>query len=383
MGRWRQGVLALAVTIGFALMALAVVAPSATSAVSPEPQRRARTRPRPKPAPKKPAEMKFLHTATAHQLACDACHTFPSANWNVVRKGDDAIPDVTEFPQHASCLKCHRTEFFARERPAPRICSVCHVGVTPKFTERHPFPNPVEAFRKSPRSLEFTSAFDVAFPHASHLELFGEGDTCTNCHVTMDPTGEGGDEYATKPPAELGDAFWLKKGTFKTKPTGHTTCFTCHAVDSGLKPEPRDCATCHRLSTRPGGALDFDSAAASVKAVTDPATRAAWRERDASATFRHEGGLHTDVACVKCHNVASLDTTDPRSARVAVVSCGGDSGCHVTASVDEGGALNFELLQRKSDPAFRCTKCHLAYAGAPVPASHSSAIPTPKTESQP
>jgi hypothetical protein len=379
MGRGRQGAFALAAAIGFVLMALAFVERPTTAAAAPEPQRRARAKPRAKRVPPKPAEMKFSHQATAHHLACAFCHTFPSANWNVVRTGDAAIPDVTEFPQHSSCLKCHRTEFFARERPAPRICAVCHVGVTPKFTERHPFPNPVESFHRSPRSREFVSAFAVWFPHDRHLELFGEGDTCLNCHVTKDPQSDGGEEYALKPPAELGDGFWLKKGTFKTSPNGHTTCFTCHAIDSGMKPEPADCAVCHRLQTRQAGQTDFDTTAAATTAVLDPASRGVWRERNASATFRHEGGLHADVACVKCHNVASLDTTDPMSARVGIVSCGGDSGCHITGSVDEGGALNFEILQRASDAAFRCTKCHIAYAGAPVPASHPAALPGAKT----
>lgn len=378
-----RGTIALAAAFVLVLAAMACVEPSTTAAVAPEAQRRARPRARAKRTPPKPPAMKFSHQATAHQLACAFCHTFPSANWNVVRTGDAAIPDVTEFPQHASCLKCHRTEFFARERPAPRICAICHVGVTPKFTDRHPFPNPVEAFDKSPRSRDFVSAFSVWFPHDRHLELFGEGDSCSNCHSTLNPQGDGSDEYTIKAPADLGDGFWLKKGTFKTSPSGHTACFSCHAVDSGMKPEPSECATCHRLQTRQAGRVDYDPAAAATTAVTDQATRRIWRERNASATFRHEGGLHTEVACVKCHNVSSLDTTDPMSARVGVVSCGGDAGCHITGSVDEGGALNFEVLQRASDASFRCTKCHVAFASEPVPASHSSALPGAKTGASP
>jgi hypothetical protein len=37
----------------------------------------------------------------------------------------------------------------------------------------------------------------------------------------MNPEGTSGDEYATKPPANLGEGFWLKKGTFKSVPVGH------------------------------------------------------------------------------------------------------------------------------------------------------------------
>lgn len=278
--------------------------------------------------------MKFSHGAPAHQMACSFCHVFPSANWKSARAEADAFPDVTEFPRHATCLTCHRTEFFARERPAPRICAVCHVAVTPRFTDRLAFPNPAEAFRRTPRARDFESAFAVGFPHASHLELLGEGDTCVTCHTTHDPQGEAADPYATRPPADLGDAFWPKKGQFKTAPSGHAACFSCHAVDSGMKPEPGDCATCHRLVTRARGPGDFDPAAVSTQAVTDPVARGAWRRRTSSATFPHEGGLHTDVRCTTCHDVARLDTTDPMSARVRVASCGGDSGCHVTSTVD-------------------------------------------------
>jgi hypothetical protein len=48
-------------------------------------------------------------------------------------------------------------------------------------------------------------------------------------------------------------------------------------------------------------------------------------------------------------------------------------GCHITPTLDEGGALNFELDRRKADATFRCEKCHIALAAAPVPASHTSA----------
>src|SRR5574338_1275628 len=85
----------------------------------------------------------FSHTThvTNQKLKCDSCHKFPTANWNQVRKGDAAFPDVAEFPEHSACLNCHRQQFFARERPAPRICSNCHVAVTPRNTVRFLFPS--------------------------------------------------------------------------------------------------------------------------------------------------------------------------------------------------------------------------------------------------
>src|SRR5207247_9147352 len=75
------------------------------------------------------------------KLACDSCHKFPTKNWKEVRKGDAAFQDVADFPEHASCLNCHREQFFARERPAPVICSNCHVAVSPRGIARFLFPS--------------------------------------------------------------------------------------------------------------------------------------------------------------------------------------------------------------------------------------------------
>ena len=61
-----------------------------------------------------------------------------------------------------------------------------------------------------------------------------EAPDCVVCHKTLNPEGTSGDEYVSKPPADIGDGFWLKKGTFKSAPIGHASCMTCHAQDSGL-----------------------------------------------------------------------------------------------------------------------------------------------------
>jgi hypothetical protein len=340
-----------------------------------EPQRRSRARPA---APPTRNAAVFSHRTAAHGRSCGACHAFPSSNWKTVR-ATDAFPDVTEYPTHGSCLECHREQFFARERPAPRICSICHVAVTPRFTARLPFPNPSGPFLASERGRDFAPEFQISFPHEPHLAM--TGGSCATCHETYRPQGSSADEYAVAPPASLGDGFWLKKGTFQTSPAGHDSCFTCHAADSGLKPAPSDCATCHKLASETAArGADFDAALASKMGVTDPSTLQAWRRRQWSATFRHEGGFHTEVACTTCHDVAALNTSDRRTARVPVASCGGDMGCHVTATLDGGGALNFEVERRKTDPSFRCAKCHLAFGAAPVPASHVEAIASLKAK---
>lgn len=407
-------VLAMAAKLAVLLMMLSLVAlgpraasAAAESATRPDPQRRSRAPRRTARKPVPPASgvdyTKFSHRTAAHQKSCDSCHTFPSSNWKQARSGDDAFADVTQYPEHASCLECHRTQFFAKERPAPKICSVCHVAVTPRNTARFPFPNPKEAFMASTKARGFESGFRVHFTHATHLEMMGRAvpsgrrdlvarfvpaayrpqeaapaDTvCANCHTTYQAPNPAGD-YVVKPPTDLGDAFWLKTGTFKTSP-GHATCFNCHSADSGLSPGPSDCATCHILKDGAPVATDFDPNAPAVKAVTDPAILWIWRRRQSSATFPHEGGLHTEVGCAHCHDTSAMDTADPATTRVRVQSCGGDMGCHVTATTDDGGALNYEIDERKADPSFVCAKCHMSYGTKPVPAGHAAAISSLKT----
>ena len=349
---------------------------TAVSASTDSAQRRRAKAPRIAPAV-------FTHQTAAHRKSCSACHTFPSKAWAKARVSEDAFPDVVEFPEHSSCLECHRSDFFARQRPAPRICSVCHVGVTPKFTDRLPFPSPAKKFWATAKALGFTSEFSIHFPHATHLEALGADPAkpsavCSTCHETYQPQGDSADEYAVPPPSDLGDGFWLKKGTFKTSPRDHAACFSCHAADSGLDPAPSNCSACHVAPVRQVFGFDFDAKAAPVVAVTDPLTRHMWSRRGSAANFRHEGGLHTDVACTTCHDTSAIATEDAATRRVPVQSCGGTMGCHITATTDEGGALTFEAQQRADDPAFRCTKCHLAYGRIAMPAAHKAAIDAAK-----
>jgi hypothetical protein len=66
-----------------------------------------------------------------------------------------------------------------------------------------------------------------------------------------------------------------------------------------------------------------------------------------------------------------MNTADPLTTKVSVTAC---ATCHVTATSDDGGAMNFEFDKRKSDPAFQCVKCHITYGKMPVPKSHADAI---------
>src|SRR6185436_13018390 len=95
----------------------------------------------------------------------------------------------------------------------------------------------------SKQKSEGSSDFSVSFPHDKHVDVVGlnqearsntrfvsvswqqktvsssEPKSCPVCHQTYQPQGDSADEYVTKPPKNLGDDFWLKKGSFKTIPT--------------------------------------------------------------------------------------------------------------------------------------------------------------------
>lgn len=380
------------------------ISSAAVYAVGAQPQRQPRTRRQVRLSAVKPPRIdysQFSHAThvTTEKLACDSCHKFPSKNWKEVREGDNAFPDVTEYPDHQSCLNCHRQQFFARERPVPRICSNCHLKATPAETSRYPFPSLGQKFLSSAKAADFVSDFKVYFPHDKHLDVISENPTprldesgvfvrasfgrrfsfqdsdpksCSVCHQTDQPQGKSDDEFVTKPPKDLGEAFWLKKGTFESRPLTHADCFTCHNQESELAPLPQTCDACHKLPDKTKPVADFDPQLAIKIGVDDWWIRTAWRDRFSSGTFRHE--VHSEQACTKCHNVNAMNTLDPGTLKVAVSSCGGAEGCHVTATADDGGILNYEIDQRKTSEKFACVKCHIVFGTKPPPASHLEAI---------
>ena len=431
-GSAKKKVLKLSVAVLAALMLSFVAAnPAAQAAPQKRNSQRRRTR-KPKTPPKPKIDYtNFSHTThvVSQKLACSSCHKVPSKNWNVVRKGDAAFQDVADFPEHSSCLNCHRTQFFARERPAPVICSNCHIAVTPKDTARWLFPSLGDISDPKLKRREFVSEFGVGFPHDKHIDVvglnltppspFGRGlgeglsrrkppppaalpmgegrdsvsfvnavfqdkkagppKSCPVCHEAYQPQGKSSEEYLVKPPKDIGDNFWLKKGTFKTIPSSHTICFTCHNADSGIPPEPKNCETCHKLAHVTPLKTDFDAKLATSMGA-DALMLARFGRRQSAGAFRHEGGMHPDLNCMDCHNVATaaFSTVDPKTMKVAVKSCGGADGCHITQTLDDGGALNFEVDSRRKNPNFVCTKCHVTFGKQPLPENHAQAIPTPK-----
>ncbi len=331
----------------------------------------------------------FPHSAKAHRLECSKCHKFPSDNWKTVRPEKDAFPDITEYPKHDSCVGCHKQQFF--KGAPPKICSICHVNPGPRDSRRHPYPNPREVFDLSPKGKLAKSDFVVGFPHDKHIEIVSQvpqgvsfenaafvrpdrrragEESCSVCHKTMEPQGTSTDEYVTPAPPKLGDAFWLKKGTFKTAPIGHTTCFTCHSADSGMTPGPSDCATCHKLSP-PMPKADFDPKLAAAMKIQSKVMMDAWRLRSSSGKFQHEFMAHVDMPCATCHTVEKMKTDDPATLKVPIASC---ATCHVTATAADGGAVNFEIDARKANPKFECVKCHTSFGKMPIPESHTKAV---------
>lgn len=378
-----------------------------------EPQRPPQTR-RPARRAAAPAPRidysKFSHVThvTTQKLACDSCHRFPTKNWKEVRKGDATFPDVTEFPEHSSCLSCHRQQFYARERPAPAICSNCHVNVTPRDTTRFLFPSLGDVTDSKLKTREFVSEFGVGFPHDKHLDVVGlyrprfrqdgaaqfvtvrwsaqkqteQPKSCPVCHQTYQPQGNSSEEYVTKPPRNLGDNFWLKKGTFQTVPNSHAACFTCHNAESGIPPDSKDCHLCHKLiQSEQKLKVDFDPKLPADMGITDKTILEHLSRRISAGAFRHEGGEHPNLSCSGCHNVTVMSTLDPQM-KVPVRSCGGAEGCHITATTDDGGALNFEIDQKKANAGFVCVKCHVIFGREPVPANHLVVIPN-ATKSSP
>lgn len=389
------------------VFSLGAVNPAAQAASQRRNSQRRRTQPKTPPKPKIDYA-RFSHTThvVTEKLACSSCHKVPSKNWNGVRKADAAFQDVTDFPEHSSCLNCHRTQFFARERPAPAICSNCHLAVTPRDTARWLFPSLGDLTDPKLKRREFVSEFAVGFPHDKHIDVVGmltpgsrdrgsfvkalfqdkkagPPKSCPVCHETYQAQGKSSEEYLVKPPKDIGDNFWLKKGTFKTIPNSHTVCFTCHNADSGILPEPKNCETCHKLAHVAPPKTDFDPKLATSMGA-DALMLARFGRRQSAGAFRHEGGMHPDLSCMDCHNVsaATYSTVDPKTMRVAVKSCGGADGCHITQTLDDGGALNYEVDSRKKNPNFVCTKCHVTFGKEPLPDNHAQAIPTPKPKAK-
>jgi c(7)-type cytochrome triheme protein len=292
------------------------------------------------------------------KLACDSCHKFPTDNWKNVREGDAAFPDVAEFPKHETCLSCHRQQFFARQRPAPAICSNCHVNVTPKDTARFLFPSLGDVTNCGERKKNSVAEFAVSFPHEKH-----EDQECVTCHQ-LD-----------------------KEGEVKGKPNNHSVCFSCHNAESELPPAPSSCGTCHKLAEPSVSEVQIRTWTQSVpprgsgwvrrRPQSNKAAHAPARYREVVLTvskpepeileqssirhvnfqsngvqmkvrdeadfskFQHSSAYHQRLPCALCHRRESNTTTPAMPGGKDHLPC---AGCHVKQFADSSNPI--------------CTNCH-------------------------
>lgn len=373
----------------------------AAGAAPPTQARRARTQRR---APARPRVdySKFTHTTAAHRKdSCDSCHKSPSENWAKARPRDAAFPDITDYPEHASCLGCHRQQFFNGARPP--ICSVCHTVVSPRAGERHPFANPAETFAASAKAKTRPDEFALVFPHDLHQDVMArteaddasaprfvraafaqdappkvKPDSCSVCHETFKRPARAA-ATPVPPDAKAGaraGAPVLPEGLLKTTPTGHDSCFNCHWQDGGEKPFSNDCAGCHKLlpqpkAPAPRAGKDADAQFVARAGFADPFLVRKLLRRD-TVLFAHEEGSHKALDCMACHvKITSFDVLDEKTLKVPILTCGG-SGCHIDARTKKW--LNQEVGQRAADPNFRCIKCHFNLGAEKAPQTHLDAV---------
>jgi nitrate/TMAO reductase-like tetraheme cytochrome c subunit len=331
------------------------------------------------------------HRAPVAKLDCNSCHAIPSP------AAPDTIaaatkPSVAGYPYHDSCIRCHRPQFFKGASPA--ICTVCHTRSSPRLTAHNMQPFPKQGEQQIARE------FPGYFPHTLHQSVIARRekpvnesaswsfvsasfksvddttaqalDNCATCHLTdtRPPVAiaVGGTEATFKPE---------DKGTFKTVPTGHASCFNCHWQSQS--PLKDDCAGCHLSQdayTKKKRAASIDAA---LPGELSPAA-AQWfktwpREwpKRLSIKFRHETSNH-DIGCTTCHiNITQMETLNIPKADVPVATC---APCHVSNNspvLRKGGeTVTFfsemgEEEKDKDNKTNTCTGCHTSTIGRERP----------------
>lgn len=303
---------------------------------------------------------RFSHATAAHKKKdCNSCHTVPTGNWPAAR----GYPDVANFPSHAACFACHQRDIFSGNRPA--FCGTCHVSAGPSRA-------PMLAFPVRTRSQEFSTVFphnvhqdiiaasrrpraEVAIAHfvnASFARTVDDPPKFNNCVICHQTTAQM-PKFASRVAAGIQpllnptpDPFLPKAGYFRDNPKGHQTCFSCHF--QGPKPEAKNCAGCHQLTTA-------YSEAPVVKRY--------------SPKFDHLQKDHAGRDCMSCHIRISqnADVKTLVNADVPIITC---NSCHEKNIVEE---LGLRAASLKTPPPFQCKYCHTAELGRfPVPKSHEN-----------
>jgi hypothetical protein len=401
----KRRTLTLALLLAAALAGVVCARVSSSAAGEPQ-RRRSRAQRRAPSRTQRPRAdyTNFTHTTAAHHKdSCDSCHKSPSDNWAQVRDASSAFPDITDYPEHDSCLSCHRQQFFRGARPA--ICTVCHTVVSPRSGTRHPFANPAATFARSLKGRTRVSEFAINFPHDIHQDVMARApqrdagrvlfvrtafapqeqakpskpNSCSVCHETY--TLQHAIVAAPPAPADAkavagASVPTLPAGLLKTTPTGHESCFNCHWQEGGEKPVSTDCAGCHKplpkgtLRPAPAG-KDADPQLAARAGFTDPYIVEKLLRRD-SVNFAHEEERHREIDCATCHTrIPALSTLDETTLKVPILSCGAGSSCHIGAKPKR--ILNEEVDKKLADPNFQCVKCHYNLGREKPPRSHLDA----------
>ena len=246
---------------------------------------------------------KFSHSTPKHKANCNTCHKPPTKNWTKVSQ----YPDLADYPDHDTCVSCHRAQFFKSAKPP--ICSVCHSKTSPRDEVRYDF-------RQQRPTLQFT----IEFPHDRHQDVIARKqrnsprgtfllahaapqqnfNNCTICHAQA--------AVVSKPPATGWiDSYVPPPATFKAAPVDHSSCFNCHWKTQ--EPVAANCNGCHKL------------AAAPYTPATIP-TRI-------SLKFMHDGGGEKKqhvAECTSCHiNITKSATLRGLKPDVPITAC---TECH-------------------------------------------------------
>jgi hypothetical protein len=374
---------AAAQLLAVAAAALAFVAPRAGRASLLTTTGAAQTRARRTPRAAR-GYSRFSHASASHlKRDCASCHRIASFE----------RPDVEDFPDHPSCVECHRRQFFTGARPA--ICANCHTVVAPRGGARFAFPKPGGA-----------AEFADVFPHANHVKttsliqfkrVLGEKAntqaSCLYCHKID----------AAKRDAPRGvNAYAPPPGTFMTTPTSHATCFQCHwrkeVANRDQPPLADECARCHRGVASGGVVFEAVNAGANVvrapgqiPAAPGSAPRAWAAPERIVPKFVHETESHKKklndegkevaITCLQCHaaarKAATLEALRLGENRAGLPTCS-SSACHTALAGTAQLKLSVyrELRERAKDAKFDCALCHTppASLSAEAPCSHYAVV---------
>lgn len=308
----------------------------------------------------------FLHSSEKHKsLKCNECHKTPTT-WTAKRE----FPDVADFPDHDSCVRCHRQQFFTRQAmigTGPAICTVCHVRAAPREDARFAFGKPNNS--NQPAKGKDERQFTIEFPHDQHQNVIArlhvpterasfenisfsqypddkkpDYNNCSICHQTDMSLA------IVALPAPNTDPALLHP--FKSMPRSHDSCFNCHWKNE--KPVASECVGCHK------------PAATFIAELG--------RKR-ISAKFAHEGGKGEHIAeCTTCHiNITRASTTRGLTPDVPINAC---ASCHRDSkktTYPKAVTIEAELDQFKKTG--ECTYCHTPDVGKKKPPpSHETAV---------